>query len=144
MIYQSEVEQSAFAAGGNSQQAPAQRITDFLEGKLSATLPETSYKPGMTSALLSEVLPKGLATRLRDGIKQFGKAMNGYIQDEAVMLGVETRTSSPVRIPRDVESLQHLQIDGFYPCGEGAGYAGGIVSAAMDGIRVADSIQLSF
>lgn len=144
MIYQSEVERSAFKAGGNLQQAPAQRITDFLDGKLSVTLPETSYKPGMTSALLSEVLPKGLSTRLREGIKQFGKAMNGYVHEDGVMLGVETRTSSPVRIPRNTENLQHVQIKGLYPCGEGAGYAGGIVSAAMDGIRVADSLHISF
>ncbi|MFI5263679.1 MAG: NAD(P)/FAD-dependent oxidoreductase, partial [Candidatus Kapaibacterium sp.] len=139
MMYQSEVERSAFAIGGDKQQAPAQRITDFLEGKLSATLPETSYKPGMTSALLNEMLPAALAKRLLEGIKQFGKSMRGYVREEAVMLGVETRTSSPVRIPRDPESLQHLQIEHLYPCGEGAGYAGGIVSAAMDGIRVAEA-----
>ncbi len=139
MIYQSEVEQTAFSVGGSTQQAPAQRITDFLEGKLSSSLPETSYKPGMTSALLGEVLPNALAKRLREGIKQFGKAMKGYIREEAVMLGVETRTSSPVRIPRNTESLQHVQIERLYPCGEGAGYAGGILSAAMDGIRVAQA-----
>ncbi len=142
MMYQSEVERIAFSAGGNAQQAPAQRITDFLENKLSTTLPETSYKPGMTSALLNEVLPKALSSRLREGIKQFSKSMKGYVQEEAVMLGVETRTSSPVRIPRDNESLQHLQIKNLYPCGEGAGYAGGIVSAAMDGIRVAEAIAV--
>jgi len=139
MMYQSEVERSAFAVGGDKQQAPAQRITDFLEGKLSSTLPETSYKPGMTSALLNEMLPIGLAKRLQEGIKQFGRSMKGYVREEAVMLGVETRTSSPVRIPRDPESLQHLQIARLYPTGEGAGYAGGIVSAAMDGIRVAEA-----
>jgi len=138
MMYQADVERAAFMAGGNLQQAPAQRITDFLENKLSTTLPETSYKPGMTSALLGEVLPKAIANRLRDGIKQFGKSMRGYVQEEAVMLGVETRTSSPVRIPRDHETLQHVEIENFYPCGEGAGYAGGIVSAAMDGVRIAD------
>ena len=140
IIYQSEVEQSAFIAGGSSQKAPAQRVTDFLEGKLSITLPEASYRPGTQSALLNELLPKPLAQRLHEGIKQFGKSMRGYIQEEAVMLGVETRTSSPVRIPRDSENLQHPQIKHLYPCGEGAGYAGGIVSAAMDGIRVAESI----
>ncbi len=141
MMYQSEVEHLAFAAGGNFQQAPAQRITDFLENKLSSTLPETSYKPGMTSVLLSEVLPKAISNRLREGIKQFTKSMKGYVQEEAVMLGVETRTSSPVRIPRDSESLRHVQIERLYPCGEGAGYAGGIVSAAMDGIRVAEALS---
>jgi uncharacterized FAD-dependent dehydrogenase len=139
MMYQSEVEHAAFSAGGNTQQAPAQRITDFLEGKLSSTLPETSYKPGMTSALLNEVLPEALAKRLGEGLKQFGKSMKGYIQEEAVMLGVETRTSSPVRIPRNPENMQHIQIERLYPCGEGAGYAGGIVSAAMDGIRIAEA-----
>jgi uncharacterized FAD-dependent dehydrogenase len=142
MIYQSEVEQSAFIAGGSSQTAPGQRITDFLSGKISNSLPETSYQPGMKSCDLNEILPKPLAKRLREGIMQFGKSMKGYIQDDAVMLGVETRTSSPVRIPRNHENLQHPQIAGLYPCGEGAGYAGGIVSAAMDGIRVAEAITL--
>jgi uncharacterized FAD-dependent dehydrogenase len=141
MMYQSEIEQSAFKAGSGSQSAPAQRIMDFLEGKLSATLPETSYKPGMHSYLLNELLPNPLASRLREGIIQFGKSMRDYIQEDAVMLGVETRTSSPVRIPRDSETLQHVQIEKFYPCGEGAGYAGGIVSAAIDGIRVAEMIS---
>jgi uncharacterized FAD-dependent dehydrogenase len=142
MNYQSEIERSAFVAGGNSQQAPAQRIMDFLEGKISSSLPETSYKPGMVSRDLNQVLPPMVAKRLREGIKQFGKSMRGYIQDEAVMLGVETRTSSPVRIPRDAETLLHPEIKNLYPCGEGAGYAGGIVSAAMDGIRVAEAITL--
>ena len=94
----------------------------------------------MQSALLNELLPKPLATRLLEGIRQFGKSMHGYIQEEAVILGVETRTSSPVRVPRDSETLQHVRIKRLYPCGEGAGYAGGIVSAAMDGIKVAESI----
>jgi uncharacterized FAD-dependent dehydrogenase len=140
MIYQSEVERSAFIAGGSSQKAPAQRVTDFLKGMPSPTLPETSYTPGIQSVLLSELLPKPLAQRLLEGIKQFGKSMRGYIQEEAIMLGVETRTSSPVRIPRDSETMQHIQVERLYPCGEGAGYAGGIVSAAMDGIRVAEAI----
>jgi uncharacterized FAD-dependent dehydrogenase len=139
MIYQSELERKAYLAG-NSQQAPAQRVTDFLNGKLSSTLPETSYKPGMTSILLNEILPTPLAKRLREGIKQFEKAMKGYVSEEAVMLGVETRTSSPIRIPRNPETLKHVQIKNLYPCGEGAGYAGGIVSAAMDGVRVAEAI----
>lgn len=141
MMYQSEIEKSAFIAGGGSQKAPAQRITDFLKETLSLNLPETSYKPGMQSVLLNELLPISLAQRLLEGIKQFGKSMRGYIQEEAVILGVETRTSSPVRIPRDSESLQHVQIERLYPCGEGAGYAGGIVSAAMDGIRVAEAFS---
>ncbi|MEP7235028.1 MAG: FAD-dependent oxidoreductase [Ignavibacteriota bacterium] len=140
MKYQAEVEQMAYSIGGVKQEAPAQRITDFLEGRLSTTLPDSSYKPGMTSALLHEVLPRSLARRLHSGIEQFGKMMKGYIREDAVMLGVETRTSSPVRIPRNPETLEHLQISGLYPCGEGAGYAGGIVSAAMDGIRVAEII----
>jgi uncharacterized FAD-dependent dehydrogenase len=143
MIYQSEIEQAAFLAGGKSQKAPAQRITDFINGTLSSSLPATSYKPGMTSVLLDELLPQPLSQRLHSGIKQFGKTMKGYIQEEAVMLGVETRTSSPVRIPRDPQTLQHIQIERLYPCGEGAGYAGGIVSAAMDGRRVAEAIATS-
>jgi len=142
MIYQSELEQAAFIAGGNSQSAPAQRITDFLDRKISSSLPDSSYKPGMKPADLNALLPKALGRRLREGIAQFGKSMHGYISEEAVMLGVETRTSSPVRIPRNSETLQHPQIQNLYPCGEGAGYAGGIVSAAMDGIRLADSLQI--
>ncbi|MEI8135142.1 MAG: NAD(P)/FAD-dependent oxidoreductase [bacterium] len=140
MIYQSEVEQAAFVAGGKTQKAPAQRMTDFIKGTLSTSLPDTSYKPGMESALLNEILPKALASRLRDGLTTFGNSMRGYVQEDAVMLGVETRTSSPFRIPRLDATLQHVEIAGLYPCGEGAGYAGGIVSAAMDGIRVAEAI----
>ncbi len=140
VAYQSEVEQLAFAAGGSTQAAPAQRLKDFVSGTVSATLPETSYQPGMVSSPLHELLPEAIAKRLRSGFKDFGKKMHDYLTNEAVVLGVETRTSSPVRIPRDNESLQHPTCKRLYPCAEGAGYAGGIISAALDGIRVAEAI----
>lgn len=140
MYYQAEIEQRAFVKGGSNLTAPAQRVPDFVNKKQSATLPETSYIPGVTSVPLDEVLPHEVVTRLRGGLQAFGKKMKGYYTQEAVLVGVESRTSSPVRIPRDRETLQHPQIKGLYPCGEGAGYAGGIVSAAMDGERVARAI----
>ena len=140
MEFQSSVEKAAWIAGGKTQAAPAQRMIDFVEGKLSSTLPETSYTPGIHSADLHSVLPKFIAESLRAGLKEFGKKMKGYYTNEAVLHAVESRTSSPVRIPRDEVTLQHPEISGLYPCGEGAGYAGGIVSAALDGIRVAKQI----
>lgn len=140
MYLQAEIEQKAFVKGGNDLTAPAQRLPDFVNKKLSATLPETSYIPGVKSAQLDEILPAEISTRLRGGLQAFGKKMRGYFTQEAVLVGVESRTSSPVRIPRDKETLQHPQISGLFPCGEGAGYAGGIVSAAMDGERVAEAI----
>lgn len=140
MHLQAEIEQRAFVKGGSDLTAPAQRVPDFVNKKLSATLPETSYIPGVRPVQLDEVLPAEISTRLRGGLQAFGKKMKGYFTHEAVLVGVESRTSSPVRIPRDKESLQHPQVKGLYPCGEGAGYAGGIVSAAMDGERVAEAI----
>ncbi len=136
---QRTLETMAFTAGGGQQRAPAQRLIDFVAGELSSSLPRSSYHPGLTSAPLHELLPPGMATRLRGGLKRFGSMMRGYLTEEAVVVGVETRTSSPVRIPRDNVSLQHPDVPGLYPCGEGAGYAGGIVSAALDGVRVADA-----
>lgn len=124
----------------NSQLAPAQRLNDFLNGKISNQLNETSYQPGLVSMDMAEVLPDIIARPLQDGLKQFGKMMKGYVTNEAQLIGIESRTSSPVRIPRDRESLEHLQIKRLFPCGEGAGYAGGIVSAAMDGERCAEKL----
>lgn len=124
----------------NCQLAPAQRLNDFLNGKISNQLNETSYQPGLVSMDMAEVLPDIIARPLQDGLKQFGKMMKGYVTNEAQLIGIESRTSSPVRIPRDRESLEHLQIKGLFPCGEGAGYAGGIVSAAMDGERCAEKL----
>jgi len=140
MYFQQEVEQIAFAAGGGKFVAPAQRLIDFCENKMSSTLPECSYIPGINSAELKDILPSFINERLRIGLKEFGKKMRGYYTNDAVILATESRTSSPVRIPRDPETLRHPQIENLYPCGEGAGYAGGIVSAAIDGERVALSI----
>ncbi len=138
--FQKEVEEKAFAAGGGGLTAPAQRMTDFAEGRLSATLPGCSYLPGLKAAPLNEVLPGFVYASLAAAFREFGKKMKGYYTNEAVVVATESRTSSPVRIPRDKETLQHPQASGLYPCGEGAGYAGGIVSAAMDGEKVADAI----
>ncbi|WP_353181349.1 FAD-dependent protein [Parapedobacter lycopersici] len=138
--FQQAVEHRAFEAGGGNLVAPAQRMVDFVAGKLSATLPENSYKPGTKSAPLAEVLPAFVHDALRQALPLFGKKIKGYYTNEALLVGVESRTSSPVRIPRDKETLQHPQVKGLYPCGEGAGYAGGIVSAAIDGMNCADRI----
>jgi len=143
MYFQQEVEQKAFAAGGGKFVAPAQRLIDFCEDKMSSTLPECSYLPGINPALLKDVLPLFINERLRIAFKEFGKKMHGYYTNDAVIVATESRTSSPVRIPRSAETLQHPQIKNLYPCGEGAGYAGGIVSAAIDGERVALSIAES-
>ena len=136
--YQKSLERLAFTAGGRSQTAPAQRLTDFVEGKLSNDLNDTSYQPGLQSAPLHSLLPKFIGGRLRKGFEAFGRKMKGYYTEEANVVGVESRTSSPVSIPRN-EQLQHTQISNLYPCGEGGGYAGGIVSAAMDGERCAEA-----
>ncbi|HIP49111.1 MAG TPA: FAD-binding protein [Lutibacter sp.] len=132
--YQKDLERLAYNAGGRSQAAPAQRLTDFVEGKLSANLNTTSYQPGLRSAPLHSLLPKIIGSRLRKGFAVFGEKMNGFYTKEANVIGVESRTSSPVKIPRKL-NLEHPQIKGLFPCGEGGGYAGGIVSAAMDGER---------
>lgn len=140
MHFQRSVEQKAFEYGGGKLVAPAQRMVDFTERKLSAGLPDCSYLPGVKSSLLNEVLPPFIYHALAKGFREFGKKMRGYYSNEALVVATESRTSSPVRIPRDAASLQHPQVNKLYPCGEGAGYAGGIVSAAMDGERVADAI----
>ncbi|NIG52971.1 NAD(P)/FAD-dependent oxidoreductase [Chitinophaga sp. Cy-1792] len=141
MYYQREVEINAYNAGGGKFVAPAQRMTDFIKGRVSATLPNCSYVPGVKSTDLREVLPAVVHTRLAEAFKAFGKKMTGYYTSEAILVATESRTSSPVRIPRDNDTLEHPQVKGLYPCGEGAGYAGGIVSAAMDGERIANVIN---
>ena len=135
--FQRFVEKKAFDYGGGHLVAPALRMVDFAEKKLSASLPDSSYLPGLRSAPLQEVLPGFIYEALAGAFKEFGKKMRGYYTNEAVVVATESRTSSPVRIPRDSESLEHPEVKRLYPCGEGAGYAGGIVSAAMDGERVA-------
>ncbi|PIB39512.1 NAD(P)/FAD-dependent oxidoreductase [Maribacter sp. 4G9] len=136
--YQKDLERLAFTSGGRSQTAPAQRLTDFVEGRLSADLNPTSYQPGLKSAPLHSLLPKLIGSRLRTGFKAFGEKMHGYYTAEANIVGVESRTSSPITIPR-TKTLEHVQIKGLFPCGEGGGFAGGIVSAAMDGERCAEA-----
>ena len=146
MYFQQSVEQKAFEAGGGSLVAPAQRLIDFTNNKISSSLPGCSYLPGIHSVNLKEVLPEFIFHSLQTAFKEFGKKLpgrngaNGYLTNDAVVVATESRTSSPVRIPRDATSLQHPQLKNLYPCGEGAGYAGGIVSAAMDGERVAGRI----
>jgi uncharacterized FAD-dependent dehydrogenase len=141
MFFQQYVERKAFTAGGGKFVAPAQRLIDFCENRVSSSLPACSYLPGVISNSLIEVLPSFIYKRLQQAFKEFGKKMKGYFTNDAIILATESRTSSPVRIPRDAETLQHPQIKNLYPCGEGAGYAGGIVSAAMDGERVANKIS---
>jgi uncharacterized FAD-dependent dehydrogenase len=140
MYYQQMVEQDSFNAGGGLFVAPAQRMTDFVHSKVSGSLPPCSYLPGLNSVNLREVLPASVHNRLAKAFKAFGNKMRGYYTEDAVVVATESRTSSPVRIPRNDDTLMHPQINGLYPCGEGAGYAGGIVSAAMDGERVAEMI----
>lgn len=133
LLLQEELEQKAFLLANETQSAPAQRVTDFVAEKVSSSLPKCSYIPGLTSAPLHKELPSFIALRLRKALFNFDRKMHGYYTEDAVLVGVETRTSSPIRIPRDRETLMHPEIVGFFPCGEGAGYAGGIVSAAIDG-----------
>ena len=137
---QKQLEHKAWIAGGKTQTAPAQRLIDFIENKTSGTLPACSYHPGITPANMEALLGNTMGKALKEGFKSFGAKMKGYLTNEAVIVGVESRTSTPVRIPRDKETCQHIQVKGLYPCGEGAGYAGGIVSAAMDGERCVDEI----
>lgn len=141
MDFQHEVEERAHVVGGGNLVAPAQRMVDFVEGRLSSTLPVNSYKPGTRSSLLSDVLPPFIHDALQKALPLFGKKMKGYYTNEAILVGVESRTSSPVRIPRDKGTFQHPQVSGLYPCGEGAGYAGGIISAAIDGMNCANAIK---
>ena len=136
--FQKDLEKLAYTAGGRNQTAPAQRLTDFVEGNISLDLNPTSYQPGLKSAPLHSLLPKLIGSRLRTGFKAFGQKMKGYYTHEANIVGVESRTSSPVSIPRN-DTLQHPEISNLFPCGEGGGYAGGIISAAMDGERCAEA-----
>lgn len=142
IAFQEELESTCFA-NGRGQTAPAQRMADFVNGRLSSSLPDTSYTPGIISSPLHFWMPESIAGRLRKGFAIFGKSAHGFLTNEAVVIGVETRTSSPVRIVRDAERLHHVRLDGLYPCGEGAGYAGGIVSAAIDGERCAEALAAS-
>lgn len=142
--FQEEIEYQCFINGNCRQTAPAQRMTDFINGKISPDLPATSYTPGVISSPLHFWMPSLITERLRQGFRHFGKISHGFLTREALMIGVETRTSSPVRIPRDSEQLHHIRFDGLYPCGEGAGYAGGIVSAAIDGERCAEALAYKY
>jgi uncharacterized FAD-dependent dehydrogenase len=135
--FQNGVERAAFKAGGGNLVAPGQRMVDFVEGRLSNDLPVNSYLPGTKSTELKEVLPGWINKRLQKALPAFGRKMKGYYTNEAILVGVESRTSSPVKVPRDKETLQHPQVKGLFPCGEGAGYAGGIISAAIDGVNCA-------
>jgi len=137
MEFQKSIEQKAWHLAGETQKVPAQRMVDFTQHKISSDIPKTSYVPGTTSVEMGQVFPGFLTQILREGFSEFGKSMRGYLTNEAVLHAPESRTSSPVRIPRDAETLEHVQIKGLYPCGEGAGYAGGIVSAAIDGEKCA-------
>ncbi|QBO58684.1 NAD(P)/FAD-dependent oxidoreductase [Chryseobacterium salivictor] len=146
MEFQKAIEQKAWHLAGETQKVPAQRMVDFTQNKISQNIPKTSYVPGTTSIEMGEVFPGFLSQIMRQGFVEFGKSMKGYMTNEAILHAPESRTSSPVRIPRDSFSLEHLQIKGLYPCGEGAGYAGGIISAAIDGekcaLKVAESLNL--
>lgn len=142
--FQEEIEYQCFINGNCRQTAPAQRMTDFINGKISPDLPATSYTPGVISSPLHFWMPSLITERLRQGFRHFGKISHGFLTREALMIGVETRTSSPIRIPRDSEQLHHIRFDGLYPCGEGAGYAGGIVSAAIDGERCAEALAYKY
>jgi len=140
LMLQQNLERHAFKIAGSSLSAPAQKATDFTEGKFSQTMPKTSYIPGVTSVRLDEELPPFIVKRLKIALKDFNRKMRGYLSEEAILVGVESRTSSPVRVPRDRETFMHVEIKGLFPCGEGAGYAGGIVSSAIDGENCADAV----
>ena len=139
MAFQEQLEQLAWQQGGRRQTAPAQRMADFVNGRLSYDLPASSYAPGLVSSPLHFWMPRFISERLQEGFRAFGRKSHGFLTNEATVIGVETRTSSPVRIIRDNEALHHVRLLGLYPCGEGAGYAGGIVSAAIDGERCAEA-----
>lgn len=140
MKLQEDLEKQCWLEANKTQTAPAQRMADFVAGRLSADLPSSSYSPGLMSSALHQWMPEFITSRLKEGFRAFGKTSNGFLTSEAVMIGVETRTSSPVRIVRDRETFEHLTVKGLFPCGEGAGYAGGIVSAAIDGERCAEGV----
>lgn len=138
--FQKWVERKCWEAAGKTQQVPAQRMIDFVEGQVSADLPKTSYQPGIVSIDLNTLLPSLIADRLKKAFVLFGKRMKGYYTNDAVLHAPESRTSSPISIPRNIDTLEHIEVNGLYPCGEGAGYAGGIISAAIDGINCIDAI----
>ena len=138
---QKEIEQRAWKMGGKTQTAPAQNLQDFVNNRVSSQLIKNSYQPGTHSVQMNDVLGKMIGTTLQKGFRAFDKKMKGYISNDAIIVAVESRTSTPVRIPRDRETLQHIQLKNLYPCAEGAGYAGGIVSAAMDGVNCVNAIN---
>jgi len=140
LYYQQNLERLARQSGAKGQQAPSQRLTDFIDGRVSGSLPKSSYTPGIISSPLHFWLPENISKRLRQGFLDFNKKMKGFVTGEAYIAGVESRTSSPIRIPRLPETMQHPQVKGLFPCGEGAGYAGGIVSSAMDGENAAEMV----
>ena len=138
MEWQERIERDCWQQGNMKQTAPAQRMADFVNGRLSYDLPESSYAPGLISSPLHFWMPRAVASRLQQGFRQFGKTSHGFLTNEAVMMALETRTSAPVRILRSADTLMHVRLRGLFPCGEGAGYAGGIVSAGVDGERCAE------
>lgn len=140
MLFQQQIEKAFYEEANGSQNAPAQRMTDFVSSRASSSLPATSYAPGIHPARIDKLLPYGIAHRLQKAFQEFNRKNKGFLTSEATLIGDETRTSSPVRVPRNSDTLQHISTPGLYPCGEGAGYAGGIVSAAIDGIRCAQSL----
>lgn len=144
LFFQMELEHEAWLNGGQTQRAPAQRLADFVSGVFSSSLPSVSYFPGVNSSPLHSWMPALIGDRLKSGFRMFGRMMKGYITNEAVVVGVESRTSSPVRIPRDAGTMCHIRVSGLYPCGEGSGYAGGIVSSAVDGMKAAEAIAAVF
>lgn len=140
LMFQQHVERLCYINGGNGVIAPAQRLGDFVKGRLSFDLPDCSYVPGLVASPLHFILPDNMALRLRDGFKQFGKWADGFLTNDALVVGTESRTSAPVRIPRNADTLQHIHVNGLFPCGEGAGYAGGIASSAIDGEKCAERV----
>jgi uncharacterized FAD-dependent dehydrogenase len=144
MKFQEYLEELAWLNGGMKQTAPAQRMSDFVQEKNSSSLPLSSYTPGLLASPLHFWMPVFISSRLREGFRYFDKTSKGFLTNEAQLIGIETRTSSPVRILRDKNSFRHVTIEGLYPCGEGAGYAGGIVSAAIDGERCAEAVASLF
>ncbi len=144
LAWQKALEVATSQAGGGRQKAPAQRVVDFIAGRVSSTLPESSYEPGLTAWDLHALLPSFVSSRMKEGLQFFNRKLRGFAGEEALLIGCETRTSSPLRIPRDPATLQHVDLPGLFPCGEGAGYAGGIVSAALDGRRCAEAVAAQY
>lgn len=140
MRFQEDLEKRCFEEAGHTQKAGAQRMLDFVKGKDSTDLPKTSYAPGIQPSRLDKWLPRFISKRLQAGFETFGRYAKGFLTNDAIVIGVETRTSSPVRVPREPVEMRHIEVRGLYPCGEGAGYAGGIVSAAIDGEKCAEAL----